>query len=198
MNFELACNWDLGLIKGIKGYSPIELFGGMPNTVVAGGRASFVAPEVTEAQVERYIKDAHADGHTFNFLLNASCLDNREYRRDEYAKILEHIAWVEKAGADSVTVTIPFLLQMIKKHFPKLKVYVSSWARVENVRRAQFFEDMGADGFGGDKPRLQDAGVHQKSRKVPPHSHSKPRLPVRLPPFVLPRKRHDARLAGRA
>jgi collagenase-like PrtC family protease len=145
VKYELACNWDQALLDGIKGYEPLELFGGMPGSVIAGGRASFVAPEVSAQEVENYIRKTHELGHTFNFLLNASCLDNREYRRDEYRKILDHIAWVEAAGADSVTVTIPYLLQIIKRHFPKLKVYVSSWARVENVRKAQYFEEMGAD-----------------------------------------------------
>jgi len=145
LKYELACNWDPALLDGIKGYEPLELFGGMPGSVIAGGRASFVAPEVSEKQVEDYIKRTHGLGHSFNFLLNASCLDNREYRRDEYRKILDHIAWVESAGADSVTVTIPYLLQLIKRHFPKLKVYVSSWARVESVRKAQYFEELGAD-----------------------------------------------------
>ncbi len=145
MEFELACNWDTSLLEGIKGYAPLELFGGMPGSPVAGGRASFVAPEATPEEVEQYIKSTHEIGHRFNFLLNASCLDNREYRRDEYGKILDHIAWVESTGADSVTVTIPYLIQIIKKRFPGLKVYVSSWARVENVRKAQYFADMGAD-----------------------------------------------------
>jgi len=146
MKYELACNWDTELVKGLEGYAPVELFGGMPGSVIAGGRASFVAPAATEDEVRDYIKMAHAGGHSFNFLLNASCLDNREYRRDEYKKILDHIGWVaDESGADSVTVTIPYLLQIIKRHHPKLKVYVSSWARVENVRKAQFFRDMGAD-----------------------------------------------------
>jgi collagenase-like PrtC family protease len=145
MNFELACNWDPALLAGLDGFAPVELFGGMPGSIVAGGRASFVAPAVTEAEAERYIKEARSLGHTFNFILNASCLDNREYRRDEYARIVEHIGWVAGTGADSVTVTIPYLLQIIKRHYPKLKVYVSSWARVESVRKAQSFRDMGAD-----------------------------------------------------
>jgi collagenase-like PrtC family protease len=123
----------------------VELFGGMPGSVIAGGRASFVAPEVSESAAQEYIKKARAAGHSFNFLLNASCLDNREYQRDEYRKILDHIGWVASTGAESVTVTIPYLLEIIKRHFPALKVNVSSWARVENVRKAQAFEDMGAD-----------------------------------------------------
>jgi len=145
MKYELACNWDTALVNGLAGYEPVELFGGMPGSTIAGGRASFVAPEVSEANAAAYIKAAHSAGHTFNFILNASCLDNREYRADEYKKIIDHIGWVADAGADSVTVTIPYLLQLIKRHYPKLKVYVSSWARVENVRKAQSFRDMGAD-----------------------------------------------------
>lgn len=145
MKFELACNWDKGLLGGLKVFGPVELFGGIPGGIISGGRASFVAPEITEAEAADYIKAARGDGHSFNFLLNASCLDNREYRRDEFNKILKHIEWVTGTGADSVTVAIPYLLQIIKKHFPGLKVNVSSWARVESVRRAQFFEEMGAD-----------------------------------------------------
>ena len=52
---------------------------------------------------------------------------------------------MDAAGADSVTVTIPYLMQLIKRHNPRLKVNVSSWARVETVRKAQLFADMGVD-----------------------------------------------------
>lgn len=166
MKFELACNWDTELIEGIKGYAPLELFGGMPGSLIAGGRASFVAPEVTEEQVASYIAATHEAGHSFNFLLNASCLDNREYRRDEYHRILDHIGWVESTGADSVTVTIPYLLQLIKKHYPKLKVYVSSWARVENVRKAQFFRDMGADSIVLSEEITRDFKTMEAIRKA--------------------------------
>lgn len=166
MKFELACNWDPALLDGIKGYAPLELFGGMPGSLIAGGRASFVAPEVTEPQAEKYIRDTHATGHSFNFLLNASCLDNREYRRDEYHRILDHVGWVESTGADSVTVTIPYLLQLIKRHYPKLKVYVSSWARVENVRKAQFFRDMGADAIVLSEEITRDFRTMEAIRKA--------------------------------
>ncbi len=147
MNFELACNWDPALVAGLEGHPPVELFGGMPGSVIAGGRASFVAPPATEDEVVEYIKKAHEGGHRFNLLLNASCLDNREYQRDGYGEITAHIDWVARSGADSVTVTIPYLLQIIKRRHPALTVYISSWARVESVRRAQYFRDMGADGI---------------------------------------------------
>ncbi len=145
MKFELACNWDPALLEGLQGAPKVELFGGIPGSLIAGGRASFVAPEITEADAEKYIAAAREAGHSFNFLLNASCLDNREYRKDEFEKILRHVEWVQAVSADWVTVTIPYLLQIIKKHYPSLKLVVSSWARVESVRKAQYWEEMGAD-----------------------------------------------------
>ncbi len=145
MRFELACNWDVNLLKGLENFPDVELFGGIPGSLIAGGRASFVAPEITEPDAGRYIESARAAGHSFNFLLNASCLDNREYRKDEFARIIRHIEWVKSTGADWVTVTIPYLLEIIKRHFPELKIAVSSWARVESVRKAQYWESLGAD-----------------------------------------------------
>jgi hypothetical protein len=44
-----------------------------------------------------------------------------------------------------VTVTLPFLLEMIRKEFPHLKVCVSSFARVQNVHLAKYWEEIGAD-----------------------------------------------------
>ncbi|MHB8174616.1 MAG: U32 family peptidase, partial [Nitrospirota bacterium] len=145
MKFELACNWDPELLKGLKNFPKVELFGGIPGSLIAGGRASFVAPEVTEKDAEKYIASARTAGYSFNFLLNASCLDNREYRKDEFEKILRHVEWVQATSADWATVTIPYLFQIIKKHFPALNLAVSSWARVESVRKAQYWEDLGAD-----------------------------------------------------
>ncbi len=145
MKFELACNWDVNLLKGLEKFPDVELFGGIPGSLIAGGRASFVAPEITESDAGKYIESARKAGYSFNFLLNASCLDNREYRKDEFAKIIQHIGWVESTGADWVTVTIPYLLEIIRRHFPELKIAVSSWARVESVRKAQYWESIGAD-----------------------------------------------------
>lgn len=44
-----------------------------------------------------------------------------------------------------VTVTLPFLLQMVKKDYPNLRVCVSSFARIQNVHLAHYWEDLGAD-----------------------------------------------------
>jgi collagenase-like PrtC family protease len=52
---------------------------------------------------------------------------------------------VEGVGADSVTVSIPHLLRIIKKQFPRLEVKISSHARVDNPRTAAAWGEWGAD-----------------------------------------------------
>ncbi|MBI5043085.1 MAG: DUF2621 family protein [Nitrospirae bacterium] len=166
MKYEIACNWDPALIDGVAGSLADELFGGMPNSPVSGGRASFVAVETTPEFVENYVKEAHKKGLIFNFLLNASCLDNMEYQREGNKKIVEHIAWIDNIGVDAVTVTIPFLLQIIKKQFPRLKVKISSFARVNTPRTAKYWEEWGADSIILDEDITRDFKMLESIRKA--------------------------------
>ena len=59
--------------------------------------------------------------------------------------MIRRARWISSAGVNMVTVTLPFLLQMAKRYFPHLKVCVSSFARVQNVHMAQYWEAVGAD-----------------------------------------------------
>jgi len=166
MKFEMACNWDLALLEGLSGTPADELFGGMPNTPIAGGRGSFVAVEASPEHVEQYVKEVHRRGLRFNFLLNASCLDNLEYQREGNQRIVEHIAWVEGIGVDAVTVSIPFLLRIIKRQFPRLEVKISSHARVNNPRTAKFWEEWGADGIILKEDTARDFSMLEAIRKT--------------------------------
>ena len=166
MKFEMACNWDLALLEGLAGSPVDELFGGMPNSPIAGGRGSFVAAEASPEFVENYVAEARRRGFRFNFLLNATCLDNLEYQREGNRRIVEHIAWVESTGVDAVTVSIPFLLRIIKKQFPRLEVKISSHARVNNPRTAQFWQEWGADSIILKEDTARDFQMLKAIRKA--------------------------------
>ncbi len=49
------------------------------------------------------------------------------------------------SGADAVTVGIPYLIDLVRKRFPRLKIKVSTTARVNTVRKALQYEDMGVE-----------------------------------------------------
>jgi len=44
-----------------------------------------------------------------------------------------------------VTVSTPYLLELVKRRFPEFKVRVGIYAQVDTPRRARFWEDLGAD-----------------------------------------------------
>ncbi|TFF96901.1 MAG: hypothetical protein EU547_05790 [Promethearchaeota archaeon] len=80
----------------------------------------------------------------FSYLLNAPCMNNMEYNPKYYRELIDYIQWIVDIGSDSVIVTIPFLIQVIKKQFPDLKIRVSTISHVNSVNRAKFYEYLGA------------------------------------------------------
>jgi collagenase-like PrtC family protease len=121
------------------------LFGQITDDPFGGGRGSFLAPKGNREQAREFIAEARRRGFHFNYLLNGACLDNLETTRQGNRLLFDHIEWVAATGADKVTVTLPILLVWLKRHFPEFQVVVSSWARVANVKRAKYWEGIGAD-----------------------------------------------------
>lgn len=145
MRIRLGANWDLSSLDALKGTSVDVLFGKLPFDAVGGARPGFVLPQVDRKHVERYIQACHERGLEFSYLLNAPCLGNLQYSRKGYGELIELLEWVDRSGADSVTVGIPYLLHLVRKRFPRLNLKVSTTARVNTVRKALQYEDMGVE-----------------------------------------------------
>jgi collagenase-like PrtC family protease len=145
MDYSLATNWDLKLLDLLEGTSATNLYGQIWGDPLGGGRMALFIPQVGKEEAAAFIAAARTKGLGFNYLMNATCFDNTEFTRGGYQKIVEHLEWITSTGADMITVTLPFLLQMAKNHFPHLKVCVSSFARVQNMYMARSWEELGAD-----------------------------------------------------
>lgn len=145
IQFYVATNWDLKLIEEIAKYPVVDLYGVANHTLVGGGRPAFLLPEVSEEEIIEYIKKVHEKKMEFSYLLNAPCMNNMEYDSHYHKELLQFLQWICDIGADSVIVTIPFLIQLIKEQFPKLKVRVSTISHVNSVNRAKLYETLGAD-----------------------------------------------------
>lgn len=147
MKYSVACNWDPRLLERLSHESSQvdALFGQITEDPFGGGRGSFLAPKVARDPAKEFIAAARKRGFHFNYLLNGACQDNLEMTREGNRRLFDHIEWVATTGADMVTVTLPMLLVWIKRHFPDFRVAVSSWARVANVKRAKYWEELGAD-----------------------------------------------------
>jgi collagenase-like PrtC family protease len=145
MKIRLGANWDLSSLDALKGTSVDALFGKLPYDVVGGARPGFVLPQVDQKDVEQYIQACHERGLEFSYLLNAPCLGNLQYSRKGYGELIELLEWIDASGADSVTIGIPYLIDLVRKRFPRLKVKVSTTARVNTIRKALQYEAMGVE-----------------------------------------------------
>ncbi|MCK4370988.1 MAG: U32 family peptidase [Candidatus Lokiarchaeota archaeon] len=145
IKLHVATNWDLNLIDELAQYPVSDLFGVSDHSIVGGGRPSFLLKKVSEEDIAEYVRKLHEKKMEFSYLLNAPCMNNMEYDQHYHKELLKYLQWISDIGADSVTVTIPFLIQLIKEQFPKLKIRVSTIAHVNSVNRAMFYEMLGAD-----------------------------------------------------
>jgi len=144
-SLSVATNFDNGLLDAISSYPVTEVFGKLSSDPVGGGRASFALPPLSRRRFEQHVHAARSKGIGFNYLLNPACMDNREYTRQGQRDIEALLEYVESVGVSAVTISLPFLLPIIKKRHSRLKVRVGVYARVDGVAKARFWEEGGAD-----------------------------------------------------
>ncbi len=147
VRFSVATNFDDELLRALKGYPVVEVFGKLPRDSVGGGRASYMLAPVSRRTLKRHVAEARKRGIRFNYLLNPACLGNREFRRWGQRRIETLLGWLGEIGVEAVTVCIPLLLELVKRRYPQFVVRVGVFARVATPQQAKFWEEMGADGI---------------------------------------------------
>ena len=145
MRLSIATNFDRELVEQCRDYPVTELFGKLQTDAVGGGRAPYQLARVSRRRLADHVKHVRNSGMAFNYLLNSSCMGNREITRKGQKEINVLLDWVSDIGVTAVTVASPFMLQMIKTRQPQLKVRISVFGGVDRVRKAQMWEELGAD-----------------------------------------------------
>jgi len=154
MKFSVATNFQDDFIKTINKKEVYEIFGKLNADFIGGGRSSYMLPFVSKDKLRLHIQEAHNAGLQFNYLLNAGCLGNREFTRQGLRHTHKLLEWLQDIGIDSVTVSIPYLLDLIKHKYRNFKVSVSLNARINNLGLAKRWEDLGADRLTLDSSSL--------------------------------------------
>ncbi len=146
MKYEVATNFDSQLIEKISEFGSVKyVYGKLPFDVVGGGRQGMILPKIGREELRKHIDICHKNGIEFNYLLNASCLDNRELIGKSHKEIMKLVQQIKDDGADSVTVSNMPLLGMIKNQFPDLKVCSSIYMKPVTINEVLSFEKEGAD-----------------------------------------------------
>lgn len=146
MKLSVGTNWDPNYIDSITNFPEVfEVYGSSNASPVGNGRPSFLLGKISTENMPQFIQKLHEKGLKFNYTLNAPCLNNLEFNPKHHQELIEQLEWLAGIGIDGVTVSIPYLLEIVKKRFPKLLVKVSIIAHVNSVPKARYFENLGAD-----------------------------------------------------
>ncbi|MFW6221349.1 MAG: U32 family peptidase [Fibrobacterota bacterium] len=164
MKLSVAYNFDPALIPALARIGEVtEVYGKMDRDIIGGGRASYTLPRISWKALRRSVQQAHNHGILFNYLLNGATLGGLEQTRQGQRRIRGLLDRLCSIGVDYVTVSSPYLLRVIKKCYPQVKVRVSVFATIDSGLKARQWEEMGADtlcisaiGCNRNRDKLQD------------------------------------------
>ena len=159
--FSLAANYDPELIPALAAYPVDEVYGKFPTDGVSGGRPRYLATPLSEADLRSYIRLLDRHGIAFNYLLNGACFGNHEWTRPWQKRMTALLTKLGDMGVCRVTVSTPFLLELVKRRFPGFKVRVGIYAQVDTPRRARFWEELGADAI-----TLESFSINRNFRRL--------------------------------
>jgi collagenase-like PrtC family protease len=151
-NLSVAYNWDLKFVDEIvkNGYPVVDLYASLPHSTIGGGRPSVILPGATKESIVDQVGKIHDAGIQFTYTLNAPCMGGQEFLPETHRHMLDELQFIQDAGCDGVVVSIPYIVELIREQFPKLKVRVSTIAKINSVNKAMYYEGMGANSFTPD------------------------------------------------
>lgn len=149
LTFDVGTNFDSKLIDVIAANNKHgefkSVFGKLKTDLWGGGRASAFLPDINMKELEEYINLCHENKLTFNYLINPMCMENKELEIGSHMKIVEFIKKLEEIGVDAITINSPYLCELIKTQFPKMKVTVGLYSYVFDLNLIKRWIDLGAD-----------------------------------------------------
>jgi collagenase-like PrtC family protease len=166
MKLSLPCNWDPELIEATQDLPVFDFYGAMNTTPIGHARSAFIIPEVSEENVARFIKRAHALGREFSYVINAPNMANLEYDPHVHRKILDYFQWLVDIEVDTVHVSNPYLMEVLIEQFPSLKVNASVICGICSPDMAIAFENMGVSSLNVGIETNRDFAALRAVRKA--------------------------------
>ncbi len=121
-----------------------QVYGAFQSSRFSSARPSKYLPRPTREQFAQHVGALRAVGVGFNYLINAPSYGNLEYTAAGRRELEDELAFLVDCGVQSVTLAIPFLVQIAAARFPQLEIVVSTLGYVHSLRGLEQYRDAGA------------------------------------------------------
>ena len=141
-----------------------EVYGSFPSDPVGNLRPPESIRPMTWEQLRSHIGILHRNGIRFNYILNSELLQipvSKQYREE----VLQFLQQLTEVGVDEVTVTVPYLISLIRYHFPTLTVNASICNEISSLKEAAEFEALGTSVIVMDRDANRDFSLLREIRK---------------------------------
>ena len=145
MKLVIPVNWEDDYFEKIDFSETEEIYGKLNIGLIGGGRPSLTLRDVKKGKVKEFVDEAHRRDLKFNYLMNGTCFDNLEITKTGYRDIRKTLDWLSEINVDIVTVSLPMVLEIIKKNYPNFSVSVSIQVRIDGFEKARYWQNLGAD-----------------------------------------------------
>jgi collagenase-like PrtC family protease len=123
---------------------------------IGSGRANDLIPQVDINILKRYIDYSNQHDIRFNYSLNTTCLENREFTPKGIAEITHFLDQLQEAGVRSITIAMPSLMELIRINKYDFEIKASTLCQIVNPNRAQAFKRLGVSAIVLDESINRD------------------------------------------
>jgi collagenase-like PrtC family protease len=165
----ISSQWDNDFLTECAKYGVYEVYGSLRSSAVGSARPAACLPETTLEHAKEHVALAHQLGIKFNYVINVPCMGNMEFGAEGRRAIREYLEFVNSLDVDMVTVAIPYLIEVIKREMPHIKVKTSEIADINSAQRAQYYvNDLGVDALTLEIEINRDFQVLRSIRRAVP------------------------------
>ncbi len=177
LEITMPTSFDPRLLDGLealnaryadRGVRVTELFGSLDRSVVGSGRPSRSLTPVDRPAFEAHARDLVGRGFHLTYLYNGSCSGNREHSGRERARLLDELDWVRGLGTRSVVVASPYLVDLLRRRAPELRVHLSSVAFAKSTKEVEHHVRQGITRLILDPDSVRDLGFTERVRAAWP------------------------------
>jgi collagenase-like PrtC family protease len=146
VKLSVPCTFAPGFVERLVRFPSVaELYGRIENGWIGGGRTSYTLRHASRGTLRKTVAECTDRGIAFNYLLNASSLYGIEQTRAGQRNIRRTLDFLSGLGIPWLTVSLPYLLRIVKAEYPRFKVKIGVFAQIDTPEKARRWEALGAD-----------------------------------------------------